>query len=477
MFETGIRQFRLAMGIVWGRRLDPANIVRLIDDARATLVEFGEPGDDVQSLTDGPLTDPAARQSFADNGTRRTARRLAAQSPFYARRFAAADVKADRLNAAGLAAVPVTVKADLLRQPDDFLCSGSARHLATRTTGTTGRPTEIWLSRYEMELWPALGALASVLRDDLRPTDVMQVNVSSRATISVQMDVEVCRLAGAGCSVIGLVPPDEALDSLGTGGVTQLASVPSYLAELVVAARARGLGPADFPLLRRILVGGEVLSPSLAAAAAETFGVRGVTDVFAMTEIIPVTGRTCSQRHLHPDINTGYVEYLDLETGEKATPGALATLVVTPFYPYRECMPVFRYDTRDVVRMLPDEPVTCEIAGMPGSGQVLGKADQIIRRGGEVVTPRQVIEALESLPTDPWPARFRLAHDGDRIALTVPESAIAGFGHAATVAHLAGRGLDVELGVVPDSEAVELRPLRSDLRETTFVSRPALVGA
>ena len=45
-----------------------------------------------------------------------------------------------------------------------------------------------------------------------------------------------------------------------------LSAVPSYLGELVVAARRRGMGPSDFSL-RRIDVGGEVLSPSLAAAA------------------------------------------------------------------------------------------------------------------------------------------------------------------------------------------------------------------
>jgi len=73
----------------------------------------------------------------------------------------------------------VTVKADLIRQPTDFLCADAPRHLATRTTGTTGRPAEIWLSRYEMELWPAIGALAAVVRDDFRPTDTMQVNMSS----------------------------------------------------------------------------------------------------------------------------------------------------------------------------------------------------------------------------------------------------------------------------------------------------------
>ena len=82
MFETGIRQLRMAMGMVSGRRLDPRNIGRLVDDVLATLAEFGEPGADAQQVIDGPLADPEEQLEFAGRGLRRTARRLAAQSPF-----------------------------------------------------------------------------------------------------------------------------------------------------------------------------------------------------------------------------------------------------------------------------------------------------------------------------------------------------------------------------------------------------------
>ncbi len=477
MFETGVRQFRMAMGMVWGRRLDPDNVARLVEDALGTLEEFGEPGSDVGELIDGPLNDPGARLEFATRGVRRTAVRLATQSPFYQRRFAAAGVTPAKLDVAGLGAIPVTVKRDLVERPEDFHCADVPRYLTTRTTGTTGRPAEIWLSRYEMDLWPALGALAGVLRGEIGPGDVMQVNVSSRATASVQLDVAVCRLVGAGCRVLGIVPPDEALDSLGDRGATLLATTPSYLAELEVAARRRGMGPADFRL-RTIDVGGEVLSPSLAQAARETFGTAHIRDLFAMTEVAPVTGRTCSQNHLHFDINTGLVEYLDLETGEPAEPGALATVVITPFFPYRDCMPVFRYDTRDVVRCLPAEPLTCEVAGMPGTGQVVGKADQLLRLGpADVVTPRQLVEAVEALPTRPWPARYRATVHEGRIGLTLPVSATAGLGDAEAVRHFADRGLEVDLDRVPDDQASSLRPLRCDLHETTFAGRQALIGA
>jgi phenylacetate-coenzyme A ligase PaaK-like adenylate-forming protein len=476
MFETGIRQFRMAMGMVWGRKLDTANLARLVGDALATLAEFGEPGADVQQVLDGPLHDPNARADFINRSLRRTARRLDAQSPFYTRRFAAAGIAPDKLDVDSLRAIPVTVKRDLIDRQAEFLCGDSNRYLATRTTGTTGRPAEIWLSRFEIDLLSGLGALAAILRDEVRSSDVIQLNVSSRATVAVHLNAAFCRLVGCGCRVVGIVPPDEALDSLLDGTVTLLATVPSYLGELVTAARRRGLGPGDFQL-RRIDGGGEMLTTSLAAAARETFGVTRVNDVFSMTEVIPVTGRTCSAGHLHHDINMGLVELLDLETGEPAAPGALSTVVITPYFPYRECMPIFRYDTRDVVRRLPEGELQCEVAGIPATSPVLGKADHLLRLGpADVVTPRELAEAVEALPSQPWPGRFRARVLDGRLQLRLPESALDGLGEADAREHFAERGLDVDLALVSDADAVSLRPLRSDLRETTFVAAPALIG-
>lgn len=477
MFETGVRQFRLALGIARRRRLDPRNVERLVADVLATLAEFGSAGADAAELVEGPTTSPEDRLEFTNSSLRRTALRLAAQSSFYAGHFSSAEIDPAKIEVAGLPRIPVTVKADLTQRPAEFRCADAPAYLATRTTGTTGRPTEVWLSRYEMELWPALGALASVLRGELRPADVMQVNLSSRSTVALHQAANACRLAGAGCRLLGIVAPEAALESVAGGGATILLTNPSYLAELMTAARRAGMGVGDFSL-RRLVVGGEVLSPSLARAAAGMFGVAHIEDPYSMTEIVPITGRPCSQGHMHHDTNLGLTELVDLDTGEPAGPEALGTLVITPYFPYRDCMPVFRYDTRDVARCLPDGPLRCELASIPATSQVLGKADHLLRISGrEVVTSRQLIEAIESLPAEPWPARYRVAACDGRIRLTLPISAIAGYGEAEAVRHFAAAGLDVDLDIVGDDRAASLRHTRSDMHETTFASPHALVGA
>src|ERR1051326_4307851 len=205
MFETGVGRLRMAISTVSGPRLDTHNVCRLIDDALATIAEFGEPGPDAQQVFAGPLAEPEARQDFANRGLARTARRLAARSPFYARRFAAAGIQPRQADLAGIRAIPVTTKQDLVERPSDFRCTDVAGYLTTRTTGTTGKPAEIWLSRYEMELWPALGALSGVLRDELRITDVMQVNQTSKAIVANHLAAASCRLARMGCRLLGVV--------------------------------------------------------------------------------------------------------------------------------------------------------------------------------------------------------------------------------------------------------------------------------
>jgi phenylacetate-CoA ligase len=475
MFETGVRQFRMAMAMVTGRRIKPRIIQQLIVDADVTLREFGSPGDDVGQLLDGPFADPEAREHFQTQGLRRTARRLAVHSPFYRERFAAAGLDPKKLDLAAIQVIAPTVKADLVAHAADFLCADAPAYLSTRTTGTTGKPVEVWLSRYEAELWPALAALSGLLRNEINHTDCLQINLSSRATAAVQHDLEVCRLVGPRTRALGLVSVDQSVDSLlddNRSPVTILGTYPSYLARLITEARRRHLGPRDFKL-RRIDVAGELMSNAVAEAARQTFGVRP-SDTFAMTEVLPVSGRTCRQGHLHLDLNMGLVEVIKLDGSGPALPGEIGTMVVTPFFPYRDCMPVFRYDTRDMVRQLPDEKLQCDLAGVPALSSILGKASQLLEVGGMPVTPRDIIEILEQLPSEPWPAQYQAEVDGSSLVLTVPVTTMEGTSAAEIQAMFARIGIMCDLCV--DHGHDVLRAVRADLSETTFAAHRTPIG-
>ncbi len=463
----------MVMAMINGRRINPRLIERLIDDADATLREFGSPGDDVDQLLDGPFADPEMRAHFQTQGIRRTVRHLAEHSPFYAARFAQTAMDTKKPNLAAITDVPVTTKADLVERADEFVCDNSSPYLSTRTTGTTGTPTEVWMSRYEAELWPGLAALSGLLRNEINHTDCFQINQSSRATAALQHNLEVSRLVRARSRALGLIDPDASIDSLldGSGGVkpTILGTYPSYLARLITAARQRRLGPQDFAL-RRIDVAGELLSRAVARGAEETFGCYP-SDTFAMTEILPVSGRTCAQGHLHIDLNIGLVEVITLDGARAAEPGELGTMVITPFFPYRDCMPVFRYDTQDVVRQMGDEPLSCNLAGVPALSAILGKASQVLATARGAVTPRDIVEIVEQLPAEPWPAQYLAAVDADgRLALTLPSVSIEGTTAIEVARRFERRGIDCVVSV--DDNDIARRHVRADLIEATFAVRP-----
>lgn len=476
MFETGIRQFRMAMAMMWGWHIKPHIIEHMVADTLKTLDEFGTAGDDVQQLLDGPFTDPVARKEYQVRMVQHTARRLLRRSPYYSKLFAAHDINPDTLTLDTISRIPVTRKEHLQEQSQAFVCSGVHPAMATRTTGTTSQPTEIWLSKYEIDLWPALAALSGLLRGELLPNDRWQINISSRATAAIQIDATIARLAGIRISLPGLIPAEESLDMLSLGddrAPTLLSTYPSYLARLLNEARRRGLSAADFRL-RRIDCGGEVLSQALRRAATETFGPTLVNDAYGMTEILPMGARICNQGHLHHDLNVGYVEVIDLESGQPAAPGAPGTLVITPYYPYRECMPVFRYDTRDIVRNLPDEPLTCDLAGVSATSNILGKASSLLRVNEQWVTTRDLLEVYEALPSHPWPARFSARAATDHIEMVISEEALTqGVTRAQIERRYQERGLDVRVVdcVTREQDLIQLRPLRADLLETTFARR------
>lgn len=474
VFETGIRQFRMAMSMVWAKPINPRNVEHLITDVHNTLGEFGAPGDDVQQLLDGPFVDPAARSEFLNRALQVTTRRLKRTVPFYRQLFAEHDIDPETITIADMARIPVTLKHHLQAHQRDLLATDAQPYMTTRTTGTTGKPTEIWISRYELDMWTALAALSGLLRGEIKAGDCLQINLSSRATAAVQMNMRVASLSRARARVLGIIPPDDSLDSLASGAdaPTHVNSYPSYIAQLIKAAQARKLGPRDFQL-RSVIVGGEPLSPALATAIRDVLGATPV-DTFGMTEVLPVTGRVCSQRHMHFDLNMGYVEVIDLDTGLPAKPGAYGTVVVTPFYPYRECMPVLRYDTRDVVRQLPEGSLTCEFAAIPATSHILGKADHLLRIGDQIVAMRDLVEAYESLPSQPWPARFNAHVVDDHIELVIPAEALAGSSKEKAERHFQQAGLEVRIAETVTGGDVGhtlFRPLRADLIETTFSGR------
>jgi phenylacetate-CoA ligase len=254
--------------------------------------------------------------------------------------------------------------------------------------------------------------------------------------------------------------------------VSVMSTYPSYLGELVETGLRLGYGPGDFGL-RRLLVGGELLTQGLRARCQRLFGPVELVSNYGMTELAPFGGNVCSREHLHFDPSGGLVEVLDLETRRPAAAGAAGSIVATPFFPYRETTLLLRYDTEDVVRTL-SGPLDCEMRNLPATSNILGKRRLSVRHDGGWTFPREVLEALEAVEAVPLPARFGLWPAADGVGVEVLARSDARAVRGAIGERLELEGVPVrELRVVTDRAGLRQPvPLRGDLRDGSLAHAP-----
>jgi phenylacetate-coenzyme A ligase PaaK-like adenylate-forming protein len=482
MLGTAVAQLRFAIALLNGRPVPPWALNGLIAGARATLREFGEIGAEGAQAVSSPLLDEASRREVQLRRFRRQAAIAAAETTYYGNLFATLGLDPRRLTWQEIARLPLTPKDALRDDPDAFVRHGADCFLRATTHGTTGTPTAVCFSSAELRAMAALSGLGFLLQDTLAPDDVVMIGTSARGLLGNIGLAGGAAHAGAMVIPSGVIDPAHALAQLAAPlrvpgkkpKVSTLAAYPSYVGMLVEEGLRRGYGPHDFGL-ERILGGGEIVTQGLKERARRLFGDARWSESWAMTETYPVGGTRCEEGHLHFPLDQGLVEVLDPDSGETAEPGALGVLVVTPFAPFRDATPLLRYNTEDLVRAVP-AALTCSLKSLPATSDLLGKQRLSVRVDGQWVTPRQVLEALETLECVPLPARcgFRAAPAGIDVEVVVREEG-AQVRHA-IIAALETRDVpvrDVRL-VIDPSQLEDPYPLRGDLRETHFTATSSL---
>lgn len=310
------------------------------------------------------------------------------------------------------AQIPVTPKEALRERSEDFISAAVRPFIRVTTTGTTGRPTVVHFSARE---WRAIGALSafSMIGSGLfGPDDLVQIAVTPRAVLPNHAVTSACAAVGAVVHVVGMAAPEQALTLLAQrrripghkDRVSVVTGNPSYIGVLVEHGLANGWRPEQFGI-ERMHLGGEVVTDGLRRRARELFGPVQIRQSYALTELVPFNGQQCREGHVHFEPTSGLAEVVDPETGAPAAPGAVGTVVATPFRPYRDTTVLLRFDTGDAVRAL-SGPATCELRNLPATGQLLGKLSGAVRHDGGWTFAREVAEALEAVDAVPLPARY-----------------------------------------------------------------------
>jgi phenylacetate-CoA ligase len=177
-------------------------------------------------------------------------------------------------------------------------------------------------------------------------------------------------------------------------GTTVLACTPSYALLIAETAREMGIDPVALPV-RVGVFGAEPWSEGMRRQIEEELGLTAI-DIYGLSEVLgPGVATECvHQDGLHVFEDHFIVEVVDPDTLDPLPDGEMGEVVFTTLT--KEGIPVIRYRTRDISRIIP-EPCPCGRT-MRRIERVTGRTDDMLIIRGVNVYPSQIEQVLMGIP-------------------------------------------------------------------------------
>jgi phenylacetate-CoA ligase len=310
--------------------------------------------------------------------------------PHYRKKFDDKGVHPNDLNTlADIAKFPFTTKADL-RDNYPFGMFAVPRTQVARvhaSSGTTGKPTVVGYTLKDIDTWANLVA-RSIRGAGGRPGDICHVAYGYglfTGGLGAHYGAE-----RAGCTVIPM-----------SGGQTEkqvqlimdfkpdiIMVTPSYSLVIAEEFARQGVAPEDISLKVGIF-GAEPWGEGMRAQIEHGLGLDAV-DIYGLSEVMgPGVASECIESKDGPVIweDHFYPEIINPDTGEPVADGEEGELVFTSLS--KEAMPIIRYRTRDLTRLL--APTSRSFRRM---GRIVGRSDDMLIIRGVNVFPTQIEEQV-----------------------------------------------------------------------------------
>ena len=301
---------------------------------------------------------------------------------------------------------------EVQENPVQFLCS--APHLVFETSGTTGRPKRAYFSYDEIDRLARYEACA-LYYNGVRSGDRILCTFDQGFWVTGPMTEATFRHLNVFGSVSGKMPPGEALCRIREDRYNILLADPTWLVSLTDAAREAG----SIPKMKFILCGGDRLTERARAYAQEVWQCP-VIQGYGTTETGGVIGGECLERDgLHLDEFNLIIEIVDRDSE------GYGEIVVTTLT--RRVMPLIRYRTRDVARMI-EGPCRCG-STIRRISTLKARRDEMVVMGAGNIYPLLLEKLIE--PISPWPKLWQ-AIVRQRDGRDVLEFRVALNGHART---------------------------------------------
>jgi phenylacetate-CoA ligase len=308
----------------------------------------------------------------------------------YRRKFDAAGVHPrDLKSLTDLRRFPFTSKADL-RDNYPFGMFAVPREQVRRihaSSGTTGKATVVGYTERDLDTWANLMA---------RSFRAGGCRAGMRAHVSYGYGLFTGGLgAHYGAEELGLtvVPfgggqTERQVQLINDFRPDIIMVTPSYMLAIADEFERQGLDPAQSSL-RLGIFGAEPWTNDMREAIEQRMGIDAV-DIYGLSEVIgPGVANECVETKDGPTIweDHFYPEIVDPESGEPVPDGEFGELVFTSLT--KEALPIIRYRTRDLTRLLPGTART-----MRRMEKITGRSDDMMIVRGVNVFPTQIEELI-----------------------------------------------------------------------------------
>lgn len=321
---------------------------------------------------------------------------IAANSPYYKKQFELHGITSDTVQTIDdIRKLPFTTKSDMRAHYPFGLVAGDMRDAVRvhSSSGTTGNPTVIVHSQHDLDSWANLVARCLYMVG-LRNTDVFQ-NSSGYGMFTGGLGFQY------GAERLGaLTVPAAAGNSkrqikfITDFGTTALHAIPSYAIRLAEVFQEEGIDPSSTSLTT-LVIGAEPHTDEQRRKIERMLGVKAYNS-FGMSEMSgPGVAFECTEQNgMHFWEDCFLVEIIDPETLQPVPDGEIGELVLTTLD--REMMPLIRYRTRDLTRILPGK-CSCGRTHIR-IDRIKGRSDDMFIIKGVNIFPMQVEKILVQYP-------------------------------------------------------------------------------
>ena len=308
----------------------------------------------------------------------------------YRKKFDAAGVQpSDLKTLEDLGKFPFTAKQDL-RENYPFGLFAVPREQVVRihaSSGTTGKPTVVGYTAKDIDTWANLMA-RSIRASGARPGDKVHVSYGyGLFTGGLGAHYGAERL---GLTVIpfGGGQTERQVQLICDFEPDIIMVTPSYMLAIADEFARQGLDPTQCSL-RVGIFGAEPWTDAMRATIQKRLSLSAV-DIYGLSEVMgPGVANECHETKDGPTIweDHFYPEIIDPQSGAVLPDGEFGELVFTSLT--KEALPVVRYRTRDLTRLLPGSART-----MRRMAKITGRSDDMLIIRGVNVFPTQIEELL-----------------------------------------------------------------------------------